>query len=52
MITNTDCMLMLIAIILTLKDCKGANYKAELREIKNELSQIKQELAKREREDK
>lgn len=47
--TNTDFMLMIIAIILALKDCKGANYEAELREIKNELSQIKQKLEKRER---
>lgn len=44
--TNTDSILLLIAIILLLKDCSGANYTRELREIRNELSNIKREIAK------
>ena len=43
--TNTNVILMLIAIILALKDCRGVNHKDALEEIKNELSNIKHELS-------
>lgn len=45
--TNTDVILFLIAIIIGVKDCRGANYKDELREIKRELSNIRSEIRSR-----